>query len=247
MIKITDLHKHLGNKNVLTGVNLSIEVGETLTIMGQSGCGKSVLLKHIIVLFKPDKGSIEIEGEDIFNIDTVRLAEVRKKIGVLFQNSALFDSMPVWENVGFMLREHKKLPEHKIKSIVKEKLAMVGLKDIEDKFPSELSGGMQKRVALARAISMEPAIVLYDEPTTGLDPIMGEIINELIISLAKKLSITSIVVTHDIRSAYEVSDRIAFLFGGKITQLGLTEEIKHTTDPKLRQFLDGSCHGPIKV
>lgn len=247
MIEIIDLYKKLGENDVLTGVNLEIKKGETLTIMGQSGCGKSVLLKHLIGILKPDKGTVKIDGIDIFNDERVRLSDIRKKFGVLFQNSALFDSMTVWENIGFMLKEHKKLPEAKIKKIVTEKLALVGLKNIEDKSPHELSGGMQKRVALARAISMEPEIVLYDEPTTGLDPIMAEIINELIISLSKKLSITSVVVTHDIRSAYEISDRIAFLFGGKITQLGLKEDIKHTTDPTLRQFLDGSATGPIKL
>ncbi|HDS08614.1 MAG TPA: ABC transporter ATP-binding protein [Firmicutes bacterium] len=247
MIEVTNLFKKLGNKEVLKGVNLRIEKGETLTIMGQSGCGKSVLLKHLIGLFQPDKGSIRIEGMEITGIDNIKLSEIRKKFGVLFQNSALFDSMTVWENVGFMLREHKKMPPNKIKEVVKDKLALVGMKDIEDKFPSELSGGMQKRVALARAISMEPEIVLYDEPTTGLDPIMAEIINELIISLSKKLKITSVVVTHDIRSASEISDRIAFLFGGAITQIDSHDKILNSTDPILRQFLDGSTTGPIQL
>ncbi|MDD3627968.1 MAG: ABC transporter ATP-binding protein [bacterium] len=247
MIEITNLFKRLGNKEVLKGVNLNVEKGETLTIMGQSGCGKSVLLKHIIGLFQPDKGSIKIEGKEIVGMNNIEMSEIRKKFGVLFQNSALFDSMTVWENVGFMLKEHKKLPPDKIKEIVKEKLALVGMKDIEEKSPSELSGGMQKRVALARAISMEPEIVLYDEPTTGLDPIMSEIINELIISLSKKLKITSIVVTHDIRSASEISDRIAFLFNGVITQIDSHDKILNTTDPILRQFLDGSTTGPIET
>ncbi len=247
MIEITNLFKKLGNKEVLKGVNLNVEKGETLTIMGQSGCGKSVLLKHIIGLFQPDKGSIKIEGKEIVGMNNIEMSEIRKKFGVLFQNSALFDSMTVWENVGFMLKEHKKLPPDKIKEIVKEKLALVGMKDIEEKSPSELSGGMQKRVALARAISMEPEIVLYDEPTTGLDPIMSEIINELIISLSKKLKITSIVVTHDIRSASEISDRIAFLFNGVITQIDSHDKILNTTDPILRQFLDGSTTGPIET
>lgn len=247
MISIKNLHKSLGNKQVLKGVNLEVKKGETLTIMGQSGCGKSVLLKHIIAIFTPDKGRVEIDGQNVGDADDYRLSEIRKRIGMLFQNSALFDSMTVWENVGFMLKEHRQLGEQEIREIVSEKLAMVGMADIEEKFPSELSGGMQKRVALARAISMEPDIVLYDEPTTGLDPIMAEVINELIITLARKLSITSVVVTHDIKSAYEVSDRIAFLFDGKIECLGEKEEIKHTTDPKLRQFLDGSTDGPIKL
>ncbi len=230
---------------VLRGVNLTIEKGKTFVIIGRSGCGKSVLLKHIIGILKPDKGRILIDGYDITRLDGKRLNELRKKFGILFQGSALFDSLTVEENVAFGLRRHTHLGQEEIRRIVKEKLKMVGLSGIEDLKPAELSGGMKKRVGLARAIAMEPEIVLYDEPTTGVDPIMGDAINGLIVELHDKLKITSIAVTHDMTSAYKIADRIAMLYEGKIIEVGSPEEIKNTKNPVVRQFITGAATGPI--
>lgn len=245
MIVIEDLHKSFGDNKVLRGVNLKIEKGETFVIIGRSGCGKSVLLKHIIGILRPDKGRILIGGCDITKLNEKKLNEVRKKFGMLFQGAALFDSLTVEENVAFGLRRHTKLSRKEIKRIVSQKLRMVGLVRIEDLKPAELSGGMKKRVALARAIAMEPEIVLYDEPTTGVDPIMGDVINELIIELHDKLKIVSVAVTHDMISAYKIADRIAMLYEGKIIAVGTPREIKNTTNSIVRQFVTGAAIGPI--
>jgi len=247
LIEITDLHKSFGGKQILNGVNLKVEAGETLIIIGTSGCGKSVLLKHIMRLLTPDTGKVLIEGVDIFSIGPQQLNQVRMQIGMLFQNSALFDSMTVGENVGFSLNEHYKLPRQEIEKRVREKLFLVGLSGIEDLAPSDLSGGMRKRVALARAICTDPKIVLYDEPTTGLDPIMSDAINDLIIRLQKKLGITSVVVTHDMKSAYKVGDRIAMLYNGAIVASGTPDQIKNSDNPIVKQFITGSFKGPIAV
>lgn len=245
MIEIKEVYKSFGANQVLNGVDLNINKGETIVILGRSGCGKSVLLKHIIGLMRPDKGQIFIEGQEITAYSYEKLSNLRKRFGMLFQGAALFDSMTVEENVGLSLTEHTDLSKEKIKEIVKEKLRLVGMAGVENLKPAELSGGMKKRVGLARAIAMDPDIVLYDEPTTGLDPIMADVINELVISLRNTLKITSIAVTHDIVSAYKIADRIAMLYEGKIIWVGTPEETKNTTDPVVKQFIHGSSVGPI--
>ena len=245
MITIKNLHKTFEENLVLSGVDLEIREGETLVIIGQSGCGKSILLKHIIGLMHPDSGELYVDDKNIFSLTPTELSELRMKISIVFQGAALFDSLSVGENVSFSLVEHTRLAQSEINRIVHEKLAMVGLAGIERLKPSELSGGMKKRVALARAISNDPAIILYDEPTTGLDPIMADIINDLIIDLKKKLKVTSVVVTHDMTSAYKIADRIAMLYNGKIITIGTPDEIKTTTDPIVRQFIEGKADGPI--
>ena len=245
MIVIENLHKSFGDSKVLRGVNLKIEKGKTFVIIGRSGCGKSVLIKHIIGILKPDKGRILINGRDITKLDERGLNEVRKKFGMLFQGAALFDSLTVEENVSFGLRRHTNLNREETRRIVNEKLGLVGLARNGFLKPAELSGGMKKRVGLARAIAMDPEIVLYDEPTTGVDPIMGDAINELIIELHDKLKITSIAVTHDMASAYKIADRIAMLYDGKIIEVGTPKEIKNTENPIVRQFITGAATGPI--
>jgi len=245
MIEIVDIHKSFTSKPVLNGVDLTINKGETLTIIGRSGEGKSVLLKHIIGLLKPDEGEILIDNEDINKHSSKQMVELRRRFGMLFQGSALFDSMTVDENVGLGLREHTNISEHIIRSTIKEKLSQVGLFNVENLKPAELSGGMKKRVGLARAIAMDPEFILYDEPTTGLDPIMADTINNLIIHLQNTLDITSIAVTHDMVSAYKISDRIAMLFKGKIIFIGTPEEIKSSDNPVVQQFINGQSKGPI--
>jgi len=245
MIEIIDVHKSFGKLAVLRGVNLSIEKGESVTVIGGSGSGKSVLIKHIIGLLFPDKGRVIVEGQVMNDLDEFGLNELRKKFGMLFQMAALFDSLSVWENVGFSLKQHTKLSDKEIREIATQKLALVGLKDVEDKMPSELSGGMKKRVGLARAIAMDPAIILYDEPTTGLDPIAADAINDLIIDLRKKLGVTSVAITHDMHSAYKISDRIAMLYKGEILETGTPDQIRSTMNPIVQQFITGSAVGPI--
>jgi phospholipid/cholesterol/gamma-HCH transport system ATP-binding protein len=216
-----------------------------MTVIGGSGSGKSVLIKHIIGLLFPDKGRVIVDGQVINDLDEFGLNEARKKFGMLFQMAALFDSLSVWENVGFSLKQHTRLSDREIRGIATEKLALVGLKDVEDKMPSELSGGMKKRVGLARAICMDAAIILYDEPTTGLDPITADSINDLIVDLRKKLGVTSVAITHDMQSAYKISDRIAMLYKGEIQEIGTPDQIRNTTNPIVRQFISGSAVGPI--
>jgi len=247
MIEIQSLHKKFGKNAVLKGVNLSISSGDTVVVIGRSGCGKSVLLKHIIGLIKPDAGKVLVEGEEVTSLNGEDLYRVRKKFGMLFQGSALFDSMTVEENVGLGLKEHGKITPEKIKEIVEEKLKLVGLSGVGNMKPAELSGGMKKRVGLARAIAMDPEFILYDEPTTGLDPIMADAINDLIIELREKLKITSIAVTHDMVSAYKIADRIAMLYEGEIIFTGTPEETKNSDNPIVRQFIEGRETGPIKA
>lgn len=232
---------------MLRGVDLKVEKGESMVVIGGSGSGKSVLIKHIIGILKPDKGRVLIEDIDIATLKEDELYEVRKKFGMLFQGAALFDSLNVWENVGFALMRHKKMGEKEARSLAIEKLRLVGLVGVEDLMPSELSGGMKKRVGLARAIAHEPEILLYDEPTTGLDPIMADAINDLIGEMKKYLSITSIAITHDMNSAYKIADRIAMLYEGKIIEVGTPDEIKNTQNPIVRQFITGSAIGPIQI
>jgi len=245
MIEIINVSKTFGGHKVLDNLNLNIKDGETTVIIGRSGCGKSVLLKHIIGLLKPDSGHVFIDGKDITRMDEKELNEIRMKFGMLFQGAALFDSLTILENVGFGMLEHTNATKDEVAKRVKECLALVGLKDIEDKKPAELSGGMKKRVGLARAILLRPQIILYDEPTTGLDPIMGDSINDLIAQLHSKLNITSIAVTHDMTSAYKIGDRITMLYNGRIIVDGTPDEIKNTKDPIVKQFITGAATGPI--
>ncbi len=237
MIEVRDLKKQFGNHSILDGVNFRIEKGESVVIIGRSGGGKSVLLKHLIGLLKPDAGQVLIEGENIVPMNERELLRVRHKFGMLFQSAALFDSLTVAENVAFAFRRDRSLPEDEIRRKVAEVLEMVDLPGTEDKKPSELSGGMKKRVGLARAIIYQPQIVLYDEPTTGLDPGMTRRINKLIRALQKKLAVTSVVVTHDIESAFAVADRLAFLQEGQIRFVGTLEEFRAASDLRLRAFL----------
>lgn len=247
MISIRGLARTLGTRKVLAGVDLEIRTGESLVVIGRSGTGKSVLLKHIVGLMRPDAGSIEVDGRAIVGMRPRELNEVRKKMGMLFQSSALFDSMTVGENVGLSLREHTRMSEADIRARVRERLEWVGLEGVEQMKPASLSGGMRKRVGLARAIVMDPATILYDEPTTGLDPIMADVIDQLIRSMQKRLGVTTIVVTHDLASAYKVADRIAMLHEGHVVFTGTVDETRGTTDPMVRQFIEGSSAGPIRV
>jgi len=247
VIEIIDLHKSFDDNHVLRGINLEVKRGESLVIIGGSGSGKSVLLKHIIGLMRPDQGRVIIDSIDLATLDEDGLNEIRKKFGMLFQSAALFDSMRVWENVGFGLRRHTNLTDEEIREIAIQKLNMVGLVGVEDLMPSELSGGMRKRVGLARAIAMEPEILLYDEPTTGLDPIMADAINDLIIKMRETLSITSVAITHDMKSAYKIADTIAMLYNGVIIEKGTPDEIRNSDNPVVRQFIEGRAEGPISL
>lgn len=245
MIEIINLCKSFDDNKVLDDLNLNIESGETTVIIGRSGCGKSVLLKHIVGLMRPDSGQVFVNGKNIAAMRGNELKELRLKIGMLFQGAALFDSLSVGENVGFMLLEHTNTPKSEIKKKVRESLELVGLRNIEHLKPAELSGGMKKRVGLARAICVRPEIILYDEPTTGVDPIMGDAINDLIKDLHDKLKVTSIAVTHDMKSAYKIAGKIAMLYKGKIIAKGAPEEIQNSRDPVVRQFITGAATGPI--
>lgn len=247
MIRLNGLHKAFGKNQVLQGLDLEVVKGESRVIIGGSGSGKSVVLKHIIGILKPDRGDVQIDGIDIKTLDEKALYAVRRKFGMLFQMAALFDSMNVWENVGFALQRHTDLKQSEIRDVAIEKLKMVGLVGIENLMPSELSGGMKKRVGLARAIAHEPEILLYDEPTTGLDPIMADAINDLIVEMREKLSVTSVAITHDMSSAYKIADSISMLYQGRIIETGTAEAIRNTENPVVRQFITGSSVGPIKI
>ena len=242
-----DIHKSFGENVVLDGINLAVHEAETIVVIGRSGCGKSVFLKHIIGLMKPDSGTIVVEGRDITEMKRQELNDVRRKFGMVFQGAALFDSLTVGENVGFFLYEYSDLSLEEIADVIEQKLRLVGLENISAMNPAELSGGMKKRVSLARALAHDPKIVLYDEPTTGLDPIMADVINDLIIKMDEELGVTSIVVTHDMASAYKIADRIAMMYGGKIIALGAPDEIKGSHDEYVQQFINGSAQGPIDV
>jgi phospholipid/cholesterol/gamma-HCH transport system ATP-binding protein len=238
-IRYVDLHKAFSGRPVLDGVDLAIGRGESVVILGGSGSGKSVLLRHAIALHRPDSGEVWVDGVEISRLPEEELLETRKKVGMLFQAGALFDSMSVYRNVAFPLHEHTGWPEDKVAARVAEVLSLVELSEVEDKMPADLSGGMRKRVALARAIALAPQAVLYDEPTTGLDPITANAINRLIRGLQARLGITSVVVTHDIQSAFHVADRIAFLHQGKISYTGTPQEAEASREPLLREFLRG--------
>lgn len=238
MIEIINLHKSFGANDVLRGVNLEIKQGESLAIIGRSGCGKSVLLKHIVGLLLPDEGYIKFDGKIISNLERKELYEIRRKFGFLFQGAALFDSMTVEENVGIALIENdSKFSKEEIKKIVEEKLELVGLPGTQNLKPSELSGGMKKRVGLARALVSNPEYILYDEPTTGLDPIMSDSIDDLIKDLNQKLNVTSIIVTHDMFSVKNTADRIAMMHEGRIYFTGTSAEVLESSDPVIKKFI----------
>ncbi len=241
LIELTNLHKRFGKLVVLNDLNLTIEEGKCIVIIGASGSGKSVMLKHIVGLLQPDKGEVWYDGRRIDTMKVRPLMEVRRDFGFLFQMGALFDSLTVGQNIAFPVIEHTHKPSNEIASIVTEKLRLVGLPGIENKMPGELSGGQKKRVALARAIALDPKVILYDEPTTGLDPIRSDVINELIINLQRELKVTSIVVTHDMNSAFKVGDRIVMLYEGKMIFDGTPEEVQTSEDPLVKRFVAGEA------
>ena len=247
MIELRGVCKRFGGQQVLDGATLSIARAQTTVIIGRSGAGKSVVLKHIVGLLQPDAGEIVVEGDRLASLTRDDLYRVRRKLGYVFQGAALFDSLTVSENVGLGLVHHSTLSRRDITARVSEKLALVGLEGVERQYPAELSGGMRKRVGVARAIAMDPAIVLYDEPTTGLDPIMSDVINELILHLQHKLGITSVVVTHDMTSAYKVGTQVAMLYNGAIIFQGTPDAVKSTENPYVRQFIEGRADGPIRL
>ena len=247
-IKISNLHKAFGKKVVLSGVDLEIAKGESLVVIGGSGTGKSVLIKCIQGLLVPDEGSILVDDQEVVGIDEEEKEALHSKMGMLFQGGALFDSLSVWENVAFDLLENRGMNKKDAKNEAIRVLRSVGLApDVADLSPSELSGGMQKRVGLARAIASRPEIIFFDEPTTGLDPIMSDVINDLIIESVKGLGATALTITHDMASARKIADRIAMLYQGKIVWQGTVKEMDKTDNPYVRQFINGSSQGPIKV
>ena len=237
VIELVNLSKSFPGKKVIDGVTLNIKKGETLAIIGPSGCGKSTLLRLIIGLFLPNSGDIIVTGKHISHIDKEELIDIRKRIGMVFQSSALFDSLTVGENVAFGLREHTDYPEEKIEQIVSEKLKLVGLEGVQNLMPAELSGGMQKRVSLARALATDPEILLYDEPTTGLDPVTARAIEDLMLDLHKKLGTSSIIVTHQLSTVYRVADRIVMLHNGKIIDIGSPDDAKRSSNPIVKNFI----------
>ena len=245
-IDIKNLHKSFGSKQVLRGVNLFVNSGEILCIIGKSGTGKSVILKHLVGILEPDEGSIAVDEVVMTNSNKEIKSSIISKFGILFQGAALFDSMNIFDNVAFGLKR-RGMDEDEIKKIVEESLYNVGLAGVENKRPSELSGGMQKRAGLARAIAVRPEIMLYDEPTTGVDPITAGVVDNLIMQMRDSYNNTSIVVTHDITSAYRIADRIAMLYEGEIIFVGTVEETKNNENPYIRQFIEGTVNGPIKV
>jgi phospholipid/cholesterol/gamma-HCH transport system ATP-binding protein len=245
MIEIRRLSKVFNNRKVLDELSLTINTGSTCVIIGRSGCGKSILLKHIVGILKAESGEVLIDNKNVGTLKEKELNNLRMKVSMVFQGGALFDSMTVAENVGFGLIEHQHLVRKELLERVEESLCLVGLCGIGNLMPSELSGGMKKRVALARAICIKPEIILYDEPTTGVDPITADSINELIRSLHDKLKVTSVVVTHDMKSAYAIGDKIAMMYQGKIIAEGTPSEIENTQHPVVHQFINGLAKGPI--
>jgi len=245
IISVKNLVKRFSNRVVLDDISFDIYKGEIFVIMGGSGCGKSTLLRHLIGALKPDSGSVFIKSKDLSKTRSAELDALKRSFGMLFQSAALLDSLTVRDNVSLPLREHTKLAENIIRIIVKMKLSLLGLQDFEDHLPSELSGGMRKRVGLARAIALDPEIVFYDEPTSGLDPVVTAVIDELVIDLSKKLLFTSVVVSHDMNSVFRIADRVAMLHKGRILALGTPKEIKNSDNEIVRQFIQGSTKGPI--
>lgn len=245
MIKLCEVKRSFGEKNVLKGINLGVNRGETYLLIGRSGAGKTVLLKTILGLLRPDSGTICIDGQEITQLTKAKLEKIRLKFGLVFQNSALFDFLTIWENVSFFFKQHTQMSNQAMREKVTKTLALVGLAGIEDMYPYELSGGMRKRVAIARAIIYDPKIVIYDEPTTGIDPIAVDKIVSLIKDLHSRLAVTSVVVTHDLETGLKLADRVAFLLGGKIIFEGKKEEVERTKDKRLIQFIQGASGGPI--
>ena len=246
VIKIENLVKAFDGRRVLDDVSLEVYKGETLVIVGGSGCGKSTLLRHIIGQLKPDSGKIQLFGEDITGLRESGMDRLKKRFGMLFQSAALFDSLTVEENIALPLREHTKLDEHIIKIMVKMKLNQVGLRGFGHLMPSQLSGGMRKRVGLARAVALDPEIIFYDEPSAGLDPVVTAVVDKLIIDLANALSITSVVVTHDMNSVFRIADRIVMLYKGKVLQIGTKDEIRDSKNEYIQQFINGTIEGPMQ-
>ena len=247
-IRLAGVHKRFGDKSVLRGIDLDLAAGESVVVIGGSGTGKSVMLKCILGLLRPDEGRIEIDGADAVDMNGRDRAELMKHIGMLFQGAALFDSLPVWLNVAFGLVQARRIGRRAAKDIALAKLAAVGLgADVADLMPAELSGGMQKRVALARAIAAEPDIIFFDEPTTGLDPIMGDVINELIAKCTRELGASALSITHDMASARKIADRIAMLHEGRIVWAGPVAEIDRSGNPYVEQFIHGRAEGPIQM
>ncbi len=246
VIEVKDLVKSFNGRVILNGINLKVYKGETLVIMGGSGCGKSTLLRNMIGTHRPDSGSIFIKGNDITKLNESEFDKIRKIYGMVFQDAALYDSMNVEENISLVLCEHTKLDPDIISIMVKMKLELVGLRGFEKFMPSQLSGGMRRRVGIARALAMDPELVFYDEPTAGLDPIIAGVIDKLILDLSKKLQITSVVVTHDMKSVFAIADRVVMLYDGKIIAEGEMSEIKNSEDPRIKQFITGSPEGPIQ-
>ena len=239
MIRLEDVYKSFGSKHVLQGFTLEVDEGETMVIIGYSGTGKSVAIKHIVGLLCPDRGTVFVDGLEVPDLKRDQLSELRSKIGYVFQFAALFDSLTVGENVAMALRKSRTHSESEITNRVRESLALVDLPDTESKYPAELSGGMRKRVGIARAIAKRPKYILYDEPTTGLDPVTSAVIDELMVRMRDRLGVTSVVITHDMRSAYTVGTRIAMLYEGRVRQVGTVDEIRNTSDPVVRQFIEG--------
>ena len=246
VIKIEDLVKEFEGRKVLEGINLDIYKGERIVIVGGSGCGKSTLLRHLIGHLKPDSGKVFLFGEDISKANEDEMDKLRKRFGMLFQSAALFDSMTVEENISLPMKEHTKLDDHIIKIMVKMKLNQVGLRGFGHLMPSQLSGGMKKRVGLARAIALDPEIIFYDEPSAGLDPVVTAVVDKLILDLSEALSITSVVVTHDMNSVFRIADRIVMLYKGKVLQIGTKEEIRNSKNEYIQQFINGSIDGPMQ-
>jgi phospholipid/cholesterol/gamma-HCH transport system ATP-binding protein len=247
MIKLVDVTKSFDSQVVLNKLNLEIRHGEITAVIGPSGEGKSVLLKHMIGLLKPDRGQIIVDGEDITGMGRDRLNRVREKFGMLFQNAALFDSMTIFGNVAFALEEKTRLSRREIAARVHEALEHVGLKGVDNKYPDELSGGMKKRVGLARALLLNPKIILFDEPTTGLDPIICRATHQLIKDTHSRFGFTAVVISHEIPEIFDISDRVAMLYQGEILEVGTPEEIQRSTHPVVRQFISGSLEGPIRL
>jgi phospholipid/cholesterol/gamma-HCH transport system ATP-binding protein len=247
IIELKDLHKSFKRQKVLEGTSLRVLRGIITVIIGRSGSGKSVLLKHIIGLIQPDRGQVLLDGQDITLLKDHELNALRRRFGMLFQDAALFDSMSVGDNVAFPLREHTKLSEQEVRRAVAEKLAMVGLAGVEEKMPNELSGGMRKRAGLARAMALAPEIILYDEPTTGLDPLLTDAITRLIKQTGQCLGITSVVISHDIAGAFAMADQIAMLYRGRIIAADAPEKLKASDNPVVQQFIHGRAKGPIDV
>lgn len=247
LIKVKNLMKSFDGRIVLDGINLGVDRGSVFAIMGGSGCGKTTLLRHLIGVIRPDSGEILVGGEDITSLDENQLDGYRRRFGMLFQMGALLNSLSVHDNIALPLREHTKLDEKIIGVMVKMKLELVGLRDFEHLKPSQLSGGMQKRVALARALALDPEIVFYDEPTSGLDPVVTGVIGQLIMDLSKRMGITSVVVTHDIGSAFRIADKMVVLYRGRVVAEGTPRQIQESTDPVVQQFINGSPDGPIPL